>query len=67
MNKIYFLTKKPKIGKNSKKLDYIKIKPHFIKFKKEIISYKFKLFKNSKGYSIFHVSLLKLVDFKILI
>ena len=46
--------------KKSKKFDYIKIKPFFIKDKKEIISYKSKFPKNIKVYSVFHILPLEL-------
>ena len=42
-SKIYLLMKNPKTRKKKKKLDYVKIKPFFIKVKKITISYKLEL------------------------
>lgn len=47
------LSKNLKTKKKIKKLDYINIKPFFIKTKKKAISYKFKLYKDVKVYSIY--------------
>ena len=37
-NKIYLLTKNLKIGKRSKKHNYVKVKSFFIKVRKKIVS-----------------------------
>lgn len=47
------LSKNLKTKKKIKKLNYINIKPFFIKTKKKAISYKFKLYKDVKVYSIY--------------
>ena len=69
-NKVYLLTKnlKKKKGKNqyTKKLNYIKIGPFFIKKQKGPVSYKIDLLKRLKIYPVFYISLLELVDQDIL-
>lgn len=64
-NKIYMLTKNLKTKKASKKLNYVKIGPLFIKQQKESINYVLNLSFDIKIHLIFHVSLLKLTDPKI--
>ena len=62
-NKIYLFTKNLKTKKSNKKLNYVKIELFFIKDQKDRISYKLKLLKNTRIYSIFYISLLKSADF----
>ena len=66
-NKIYFFIKylkyKKKNRKRSKKLDHVKIESFFIKINKKSIVYEFDFSKNVKIHLIFHVSLLKSIDF----
>ena len=68
---IYLNTKNLKYKKKSKKknrkLNNIKIESFFIKKIKKTIYYKLNLFKNVKIYSIFHISLLELIDLNIYI
>ena len=70
-NKVYLLTKnlKRKKSKNqyTKKLNYIKVGPFFIKKQKKPVSYKIDLLKDLKIYLVFYISLLKLVKQNILI
>ena len=51
-----------KTTKINKKLNHVKIDSFFIKKQKKSINYEMNLFLNIKIHSIFHVSLLKLVD-----
>jgi len=60
---VYLLTKNLKIKKKSKKLNHVKIESFFIKVVKKLINYELDLFKNAKVFLIFHISLLKSVDF----
>jgi len=60
---VYFLTKNLKTRKKSKKLNYIKVEPFFIKEVKESISYKLDLPKNAKVFLVFHILLLESIDF----
>ena len=48
-------------------MNYIKIESFFIKKIKKTINYKLNLLKNVKVHLIFHVSLLKSIDFNIFI
>ena len=70
-NKVYLLTKnlKKKKGKNqyTKKLDYVKVGPFFIKKQKGLISYKIDLLKDSKIYPVFYILLLEPADQKTLV
>ena len=63
--KVYLFIKNLKTKKKSKKFDYIKVKPFFIKAKKRIGSYNLKLFKDTKVQLIFYILLLELTDSKI--
>ena len=63
-DKINLLIKNIKTKKESKKLNYVKVRLFFIKFQKKTISYKFDLPKNTKVYFRFYLLLLKLIDFK---
>ena len=62
-NKVYLLTKKLKTKKSSKKLNYIKIGPFFIKKVKGFKTYKLNLFKKIRVFSVFDISLMKSIDF----
>ena len=61
-NKVYLLTKNFKTKKSSKKLNYVKVDPFFIKKIKELKTYELNLFKKIRIFSIFDISLLKSVD-----
>ena len=43
-------------------MNYIKVRPFFVKSKKKLVNNQFKLFKNIKVYLIFYLLLLKLTD-----
>jgi hypothetical protein len=60
---MYLLTKNLKIRKKSKKLDHVKVESFFIKAIKESINYELDLLKNVRVFLVFHMSLLKSVDF----
>jgi len=60
---MYLLTKNLKIKKKSKKLNHVKIESFFIKEVKKLVNYELDLFKNAKVFLVFHISLLKSVDF----
>ncbi len=60
---MYLLTKNLKIRKKSKKLNHVKIESFFIKEVKESVNYELDLFKNVKVFLVFHILLLKSVDF----
>ena len=66
-NKIYLLTKnlsyKRKNKRKSKKFDHVKVESFFIKINKRSINYELDLLKDVKVHSVFHVSLLKSIDF----
>ena len=62
-NKVFLFTKNLKIKKSNKKLNHVKVEPFLIKNQKSKINYKLELFKNTRVYSIFYISLLKLIDF----
>ena len=48
----------------NKNLDHIKVGTFFIKVKKEIVSYKLELLKNTQVYLKFYILLLELADLK---
>jgi len=60
---VYLLTKNLKIRKKSKKLDHVKVESFFIKEVKKSINYELDLLKNARVFLVFHISLLKSVDF----
>jgi len=60
---MYFLTKNLKIRKKSKKLNHVKIESFFIKEVKKSVNYELDLLKNARVFLVFHISLLKSVDF----
>ena len=62
-NKVFLFTKNLKIKKLSKKLNHVKVESFLIKNQKSKINYKFELSKNTRVHSIFHISLLKSIDF----
>jgi len=66
-DKMYLLTKNLKIRKKSKKLNHVKIESFFIKVVKKSVNYELDLSKNVKVFLVFHISLLKSVDFSTLI
>ena len=61
-DKVYLLTKNLKTKKSSKKLNHVKIDLFFIKEIKRLKTYKLKLSKETKIFSVFDILLLKLVD-----
>ena len=61
-DKVYLFTKNLKTKKSSKKLNHVKVESFFIKRAKRSINYELDLLKDAKVFSIFHISLLKLVD-----
>ena len=61
-NKVYLFAKNLKKKSKSKKLNSIKVEAFFVKKIKKFKSYELNLSKNVKIYSIFDISLLKLVD-----
>ena len=67
MKKNILFTKNLKTKKLNKKLNYVKIELFLIKNQKSKINYKFELLKNTRIHSIFHISLLKSIDFNIFI
>ncbi len=58
-DKIYLFTKNLRTKKLSKKLNYIKVGPFFVKKTKKLVNYKFDLFKNVRIFSVFYILLLK--------
>jgi len=60
---MYLLTKNLKIKKKSKKLNYVKVESFFIKAIKKLVNYELDLLKDAKVFLVFHISLLKSVDF----
>ena len=71
IDKVYLLTKNLKIKKKrnqyTKKLDYIKVGPFFIKRRKKPVNYEIDLPKNSKIHPVFYILLLEPADQKTLI
>jgi hypothetical protein len=61
-NKVYLFTKNLKTRKPNKKLNHVKVESFLIKRIKGPINYELDLPKDAKVFSIFHVSLLELVD-----
>ena len=66
-DKVYLLIKNIKSKRLNKKLDYIKVGLFSIKKTKGLVNYKLNLLADAKIYLVFYVSLLKLVDFNILL
>jgi len=60
---VYLFTKNFKTKKSSKKLNYVKIELFLIKKAKRLINYEFDLLKDAKVFLVFHISLLKSIDF----
>jgi len=60
---VYLLTKNLKIRKKSRKLNHVKIESFFIKEVKKSVNYELDLLKNARVFLVFHISLLKSVDF----
>ena len=63
---MYFFTTNLKTKRFNKKFNHIKIESFFIEKIRKSINYKLQLSSNIKIHSMFHVSLLKLVDFNTL-
>ena len=61
MNNINLAMKNLKIGKKSKKVNYIKVRLFLIKVRKRTSSYKLKLPKDTKAYLVFYILLLELL------
>ena len=61
-NKIYLFTKNLKTKKSNKKLNHVKIDSFFIKKIKKFKIYELNLFKRTKIFSVFDISLLESVD-----
>ena len=62
-DKIFLLTKNLKTRKSNKKLNHVKVESFLIKELRRSINYELNLPKNVKIHLIFHISLLKLIDF----
>ena len=62
-DRVYLLTKNLKTRKPSKKLNHVKVESFLIKKAKESINYELDLPKNVKVFLVFHVLLLKSIDF----
>ncbi len=60
---MYLFMKNLKTRKSNKKLNYIKIESFLIKKTKKLINYELDLSKNVKVFLVFHISLLKSIDF----
>jgi hypothetical protein len=60
---MYLLTKNLKIRKKSRKLNHVKIKSFFIKEVKKSVDYELDLSRDARVFLVFHISLLKSVDF----
>jgi hypothetical protein len=61
-DKVYLLTKNLKTRKKSKKLNYVKVGPFFIKAVKGPVNYELDLPKDAKVFLVFHISLLESAD-----
>ena len=59
---MYLLTKNLKTRTPSKKLDYIKVGPFFIKEVKGSQNFELDLLKDARVYPVFYISLLELAD-----
>ena len=59
---MYLLTKNLKTRILSKKLDYIKVGPFFIKEVKGLQNFELNLLKDARVYPVFYISLLELAD-----
>ena len=62
-DKVYFLIRNLTTKRLNKKLNYTKIELFFVKAVKESVSHELSLFKNICIHSIFHINVLKSVDF----
>ena len=58
-NKVYLYIKNLKIKRLSKKLDYLKIGPFFIKNVKGLVNYEFQLPQEAKIYPVFYILFLE--------
>ena len=66
-NKIYFYIRNLRIIWENRKLDYKKINSFYIKMKKNNINYKLELLNWINFYLVFYISVLKLINQKLLI